>query len=326
MNNIKPLPIFKRWSVQSVTALIVAILVPIAVNWLGWNLQLKEQIAIGASIWVVGMIFQIALSVQSLHVEQLEFKYVLDAINDHDRVLMELQTNFRKMLSRNLSGLPNRVFVEYCRRNLAMSLEVVKGAAERGEMKVHDHHFETIGTVMAAFKGCKDRTFRCVWLIERGDSLFDTFWAEYMKSLVELSRRKNPNKRVDVSILFVSDDEDQLRRKSVEQVFQFVTQERRFEFRVIFRDKYKEILRDNRLDSEYLDYGIYGNHLLFRTLSFDPNVGVFTDDTDTVNKFSMMHDKIMTSREKAHLDHIGAKLITLPEFLRSDDLDDHSSS
>ena len=326
MSNISRIPIWNHWITQSGTALAVAIIVPVIVDHAGWKLELKEQVVLGAAIWLAGMIFQIAHSVQSLHIEQLEFKYLLDATNDYDKVLFELQTSFRKMLSRDLGGRTNRVFVEYCRRSLNMSLSVVKGAAQQGELKVQDHHFETIETVMSAFEGCNDRTYRCVWRIEKKETLFDRYWEEYIKSLVQLSNKCSPNQRVEVSILFVSDDKEQLKRKSVQRVLQYVAQERRFKFRTMLYDEYEGRLRDSRLTSEYLDYGIYGDHLLFRTLSYEPNVGVFSDDKEIIGRYLKMHETVMTSLPEMDLMNAHQTPITLEEFIRSDDLDKHVHS
>ena len=214
-------PFWKRWEVQSATAAVVAILVSIGTHQLGWMLSLKEDIALGVGIWVVGMIFQIAYSLHSFHVDRLENKHVLDVIDKVDCLLLELQSKFREIAARPLSGKPNQVFIDYCRRSLEQTLSVVKGAA-RGELSVQDHHFDTVDTVLAAFEGCEDRTFRCVWMIEDGEDLFDDSWGKYMNCLVELSRNRFKNKQVQVRILFVVendlDDLTLLKRPSVETV------------------------------------------------------------------------------------------------------------
>ena len=298
---VTKVPYWKRWHVQALTAAGLAILVPVFTHWRGWTLSLKEEIVLGVGIWAVGMIFYIAYSLHSFHVDRLETKYVLDVINEHDRLLLELQHRLREIASKTLSGKPNRVFIDYCRRSLEQSLEITRRAAQRGELEVHDHHFKTIDTVLAAFEGCRDRTFRCVWLIEAGDSLFDEFWREYMACLVKLSRERRIKRRVQVRICFVLEDQAQLERASVKTVLGFVSAEKRFEYHLMLRSDYESRLSDAHLDKRYLDFGIYGDHLLFRTTSYEPNVGVFSDDQTSINTYREMHDAAMNAAETVNI-------------------------
>ena len=174
------LPFWQRWWVQTLASLGGAILVAIATHHLIEPLSLKENIAVVVGVWTVQMILGIAYSVHSLHVHQLEAKHVLDVIDAGDCLLLEIQSKFREIAARTLSGRPNHVFIDYCHRSLEQTLNVVR-SAQSGELEVRDHHFDTVERVLAAFEGCTDRTFRCVWLIE--GELFDEFWRQYMESL-----------------------------------------------------------------------------------------------------------------------------------------------
>ena len=188
----------------------------------------------------------------------------LKVIDAGDCLLLELQSRLREIASRPLSGKPNQVFIDYCHRSLNQALNVAKDAAQRGELKVSGHHFDTVDTVMGAFQGCQDRTYRCVWLIEDGD-LFDDSWRKYMKCLVELSRIRSKAKQVQVRILFVVDDDlnDQalLKRRSLARALGFVSGERKFKCRLIWRRDYEAQLCDAGLSNQCLDFGVYGDHL-----------------------------------------------------------------
>ena len=318
------LPDWKHWYVRSAIALGVAILVPAGTHWLGWTPSLKETIALGAGIWVVEMISQIAYSLHSFHVHQLKATHVLEVIYEVDCLLLELQSKFREIAARPLSGKPNQVFIDYCRRSLEQTLSVTKGAA-RGELNVQDHHFDTVDTVLAAFEGCKDRTFRCVWLIDDGD-LFDDSWRKYIECLVELSRRRSKNKQVQVRILFVVendlDDLALLKRRSVAIVLGFVSGEKRFECRLMSRMDYDVQLLDAGLDKPYLDFGVYGDHLLFRTTSYEPkNMGVFSVDPTVIQKYRRMHDVAMAAPKARDLPSDLPKNVSLEQFLNCDSVD-----
>ena len=317
-------PFWKRWVQQSVIALGIAILVPVVTHWLSWTRSLKEDIALALGIWVVTMIFQIARSLHSFHVHQLKATHVLEVINEADCLLLELQSKFREIAARPLSGKPNQVFIDYCRRSLEQTLSVAKGAA-LGELNVHDYHFDTVDTVLAAFEGCTDRTFRCVWPIDDGD-LFDDPWRKYIKCLVELSRRRSRNEQVQVRILFVVegdlDDLTLLKRRPVAIVLGFVSGEKRFECRLISQRDYDGQLRDVGLDTQCLDFGVYGDHLLFRTTSYEPtNMGVFSVNPTVIRKYCRLHDVAMDATNARGLPSDLPKNVPLEQFLKCDSAD-----
>ena len=323
-------PAGQHWFLKSATPVVVAILVPVIIHLLSWmlsvswTLSLKENIALSVSIVIVGMIFQlkyslhqIACSLNSFHVDRLKAKHVLEMIDKGDCLLLELQARFREVASKTLNGSPNKVFSAYCHRSLEQTLRVTKGAA-RGELEVLDHHFPTINAVLAAFEGCTNRTYRCVWLIEDGEELFDELWREYMACLVELSRKEVTDQRVQVRILFVAENQTKLERAPVKTVLSFVSAENGFEYHLMSWEDYNFRLGDGRLDKTYLDFGVYGDHLLFRTKSYDPNIGVFSDNPREIEKYCTMHDGAMSAVETLKIPAGLPANVSLEQFLDCD--------
>lgn len=101
----------------------------------------------------------------------------------------------------------------------------------------------------------------------------------------------------------------------------FIGAEKGFTCRVIALDEYKERLRDCRLDIDCIDFGIYGDHLLFRTTSYEPHVGVFGDDQRAIESYRAMHDAAMDSaRTLSAGDSTLPVSVTLEQFLNCDTL------
>ena len=267
------------------------------------------------------MIFQITHSLHSLHIDRYENKYILDVVDSTDQLLLKLQAGLREIALKKLSGRPSYVFIDYCRWSLERSLEVVQDAVQRGELAVQDHHFDTIDSVLGAFDGCTDRTFRCVWQVEKGAKLLDSTWRDYMKNLVALSRKRLPHRRVQIRILFVLTDRKQLDRSSVRKVLSFVSNQVGIEHRLMLRDDYDGRLRDGGLDGQYEDFGIYGDHLLFRTKSYEPNIGMFSDNQTLIRGYRKMHDAAMNAANAVADPEGLATNVSLDEFLNSDEAD-----
>ena len=327
MRRLTTEPLFHRWWAKSVLGLILSLIViPSGMLLLGWTSSPGRGMAISFCVWVAGMLFQIVHLLRSFHVERLETKQVLEVINEDDRLLLELQASFRQIAARPLSGKPNRVFIDYCRRSLKQTISIAKGAAG-GELEVQDHHFHTVDNVLSAFEGCEERVFRCVWLIGSDDPLFDDSWRKYMQCLIELSRSQERNKKVQVRILFVvEDDLDNsilLQRSSVGIVLGFVSKESGFECRLISRSDYDGQLDDAGLSGQFLDFGVYGNHLLFRTISYEPrNMGRFSVDPIMIQKFRGVHDVAMSAPSARRLPSRLPESVSLPQFLDCDKADE----
>lgn len=319
---------WQRWSVQVLASLSVAILVTIATYFLDLAPTLRRALVVVILAWVTQMVFYIAYSLHSFHVERLEFKHILEVIDSGDVVLLELQSRLREIAARPLSGRPNRVFIDYCHRSLRGTLRVASDAAQRGQLHVRDHHFDTVDKVMDAFDGCVDRTFRCVWLLDDGE-LFDASWRQYVRCLVDLSQKPRAQHRVDVHVLFVFEDQNDagngaavLRRPAVRNVLAFVAAARGFQGRLIAKSDYDAQLRDANLADEYLDFGVYGDHLLFRTTSYEPsNEGVFSVEATLIARYRRMHDLAMSCPASQALPTDLPTDVTLEAFLDSDRLE-----
>ena len=309
----------RRPWLQSLAALVFSVVVAAGGHFFELTTSLQDALHVAVTTWLVGMMVQMTDTLHTLHVRHRDNQHVLEVTNDVDHLLVELQLRFREMVSRELSGRRNHVFIDYCSRSIRGTLEVVQRAAQRGELEVRDHHFGTVDKVVAAFEGCGDRMFRCVWLLESGEALFDPYWREYMTAIVHLSRRMYPPERVGARILFVADDEGVLQRPSVQIALRFVAMEGGFMGTTISKDDYLARLADNNLDNRYLDFGIYGDHLLFRTTSYEPHAGVFCDDQEVIGRYRHMHNDAMTATGAMV---IGAGLrqdVTLEQFLKCDE-------
>ena len=321
MRDVTTPPFWQRWSVQTLASLAAAVAVSAVTHWLKLTTTLAGSFLIVVGSWTIMMIFYIAYSLHSLQLDHLRARPVRDGIDAGDALLLELQSRLQLVASRTLNGRPNRVFIDYCHRSLKMALEIATSAAQSGELTVRDHHFDTVDTVMGAFEGCEDRTFRCVWLLQHGD-LFDDSWRQYMRHLVELARKRRKNEKVQVRILFVAEDVNDaaiLERPATRTVLGFLSHARGFDCRLISGANYHRYLHDTALSGQCLDFGVYGDHLLFRTTHYDPvNQGTFSIDPTAIQKYRRVHDLAMNSTHSRSLPTNLPSDISLDAFLHCD--------
>ena len=308
---------------------VIAILFGSVVTYLRWKFQ--EPGAASPSAWTMvatflgttmaGMIFSIMKRVAKLEVDVREHNEELAAAGEIDGLLLQLQARLREVQANR-----SAVFKTYCRQELEHFATRVARAAQHGELIVNEHQFSTVDHVLEAFGGT-NRVFRGVWKIEEGERLFDTAWQHYMEELVKLTKLTLPwqkTKRITVELLLVVDKQETLNRRAVEIVVGYLRPRKTkgLNYRIIKKETYEELARDSQLDTGYIDFGVYGEALLYRTKTYEPKQGMFSEDKGTIQTYEETHEAAMrNAKELPHpagaIDHDDLK-----RFLDADEIEE----
>ena len=170
----------------------------------------------------------------------------------------------------------------------------VANAAQMGELVVNEHNFRTMEDVLDAFGGT-NRVFRGVWKIEERERLFDPAWRQYMEELVNLTVAPEATKRITVELLLVVDRRETLDRRAVEIVVGYLRPRKTkgLKYRIVAEETYQELVLDSRLDTKYIDFGVYGEALLYRTETYEPKQGMFSEDKGTIRVYGKTHEAAM---------------------------------
>ena len=238
------------------------------------------------------MIVAVRKRVAEFEIQVRERNDELAAAGDIDNLLLQLQARMREVQTNR-----SAVFKTYCKQELEAFLGRVSRAAQQGELIVNEHHFLTIDDVLEAFAEQKDRVYRGVWKVEEGERLFDTAWQHYMKKLIELTEARPRRRRVLIELLIVLDKEETLHRRALAIVVGYLRAKRDkgIHYRLITEETYNELVRDSQLSTLYEDFGVYGGSLLYRTETYEPKQGMFSEDEPTTRLYRQMHETAMRS-------------------------------
>lgn len=313
----KQLSSWLRALIRLVIFALVNLVGPTVASRLGLELTHRDVFVCAFCFWAFLMVYKIVDLLDSFKIEQDKIEKFVQLVGGQNTLLYRLQAGLRKLEARHANGGPNPVFRDYCDRSIENCLAVIKKAAEQGELEVRDHHFGTVSILLSAFDGSSDRTLRCVWLIEDGEPLFDKYWREYMRQIVQSNDRAKKRKRIRVEILFVLDNEHQSRREELRTVLGFTKSRNEFQFSIMLKCDYDDRMRDANIADECEDFGIYGNRLLFKTTSYDPHCGVFTDDVTLIRRYTNMHRNAMNSTNPFHPPELPHD-VSLEDFLHCD--------
>ena len=252
----------------------------------GFNSLATLGITFGVSI-LVGT----RVNIERMKLRVKEHNRELRASSELDRDLLDLQARLREVQADR-----SVVFQSYCSSELKRFLARVKRAAQVGELLVDEHHFRTIDEVLEAFGDGQCREYRGVWRVEAGEKLFDAAWQEYMKRLISRAKqRKGP--RVRIYLLLVVDETTEVERAAMRVVLGFLENQKKtvIDYNVITATTYDEVMKDSGLGRGYEDFGIYGEKLLYRTESYEPKRGVFSEDEGLIEDHLGTHIAAMES-------------------------------
>ena len=313
---------YETWIGESAISMALGLLV-IVLRWLAVEQgepspSLETTLATFLGTTVATMIFLVRKRVGKIEIAAREHNKALAAGEETDDLLMQLQARLR-----DVQACRSAVFKTYCKEELEDFVTRVARAAQQGELIVHEHNFRTMGDVLEAF-GETNRVYRGVWKIEEGEPLFDTAWQQYMKELINLTVAAERTKRITVELLLVVDKRETLDSRAVKIVVGYLRPRKKkgLNYRIVTKETYDEFVRDSQLDTKYIDFGVYGEELLYRTETYDPKKGMFSEDKGTIRAYRGTHKAAMGSA-RALSDPAGVEdHDDLERFLHADKTED----
>ena len=286
---------YETWIGESAISMALGLSV-IGLRWLAVKLgvaspSIETTLATFLGTTVATMIFFVRKRVGKIEIAAREHNKALAAGEETDDLLMQLQARLR-----DVQAYRSTVFKTYCKEELEDFVTRVARAAQQGELIVHEHNFRTMEDVLDAF-GRTNRVFRGVWKIKEGEALFDTAWQQYMRELVNLTVAAERTKRITVELLLVIDNRETLDRRAVKIVVGYLRPRKKkgLNYQIVTEETYDEFVRDSQLDKKYIDFGVYGEELLYRTETYDPKKGMFSEDEGTIRKYRGTHEAAMGS-------------------------------
>ena len=265
-----------RWAVASIT---------------GNTTSLSEVVWAVTAGTIFGLVLTVRSRIDELELDVKQHNGSIPVMGETDRLLLELQTRLKEVQLHR-----SAVFKTYCQEELARFVRRVGRAAQQGELSVREHHFRTMEDVLDAFgPGEDNRVYRAVWKIGAEEKLFDTAWQHYLRELIELTQERTKEKRVRIKMLIVVDGTRTMEREAVRVMLGYLKARKKeeIEYRVIEEQTYNELMEDAGLNTRYEDFGVYGNALLYRTETYEPKRGTFSEDKTEIDAYAETHEAAM---------------------------------
>ena len=317
----------QKWHDTWIADFVVSVVIGLSVTVIRWLTEASDDgdqsawpmIATFVGTTAVVMIVVVRKRVAEIEVKVREHNWELSAGEEIDYLLMQLQVRLREVQAHR-----SAVFKTYCKNELENFVSRVARVAQQGELMVKEHHFRTVSDVLEAFGDSKNRVFRAVWKIEEDERLFDTAWQHYMKELIQLTKAGKKRERITVELLLVVDRRETLDRTAAKIVVGYLRSKNAagINYRIISEKTLNELVRDSQLNPRYIDFGVYGEELLYRTETYEPKQGIFSEDKGEIRAYQQTHEAAMRSA-RALADPKGVQEHdNLERFLQADEYEE----
>lgn len=213
----------------------------------------------------------------------------------------------------------NDLFVAHFRREIHQLAESIGEVAERRQLRVQADHFLTVDNVLDAFQGDAERIWRYTWTVEGEHRLFDELaWKRYFEKTAAMVERGEIK---EVRTLLVIEKQEALESPRMRRLLDFFHTNKGFRCCIANRNDVRLLCNDNSGMTNCIEFGIYGDRLLFLTEQYEPQVrGVFTKDPGTIKHYCKLFDSMWSSASVASANPSTATArVTLAELYKFDE-------
>jgi len=271
---------------------VAAVAVPVIVEL---SLQDKisplEDIVLGFGIFAVLSFAQILYFVRALEEARETRENIWRATTNFDGVLSKLRESFSIIVHATHSA-HDRLYEDLIMDDAnRFGLELERAAHDK-RIPVKDHNFKSHDMIREIFKDTSTNIYRELFILNKRSGDFDHIYADFFRMIADMVAAGE----IEVRTLFVrTPEEDFVKTPGIQKLLNFYEDNNDYSKKVIDEQQLALIKKQYQVgDPAWVDFGIYGDHLIFQTLDYvldGPTTGEFCKDPKVVREFLRFFDK-----------------------------------
>lgn len=270
----------------------VSALVPYLVRFVEPNATVTMKAILGIGIFLGWSVIDLLRRVDQLSAAEERRAHVWTLRQEGEVTLHNIRKYYLDVV--NQSYGENDLFLDHFHSRLHDLADVFRRATEQRELAVKDYHFQRTDLLLGAFDGDPSGILRYVWIATAGEVLFDDKWAHYCDQIV----RGITNGRIkEVRVLIVLGKGVPRSGGSLDRLTAFYDCSKGHDYRLVDEAIYVGMRSDGHLETNFVDFGVYGTRYLYRTVSYDAGTttGQFNKHPEVIDKYSKFFDNVWNS-------------------------------
>ncbi len=306
---------------KQIVVLIISILFSIIIglvpDWIGIDFSSSEQIMLSLGSLTAFLLIDILWVVSEQKSLKTQEHQTWVIRNDGELLLSNIKSNFASLI-RDAFG-PKDLYTVFFIEEFDRLAHKIKEAAEAQNLRMTENHlFVSAGLFELSTYGGNDLVIRYSWPIYDNEKIFEDYpWRRFFE---QLTLKASDGSIKSINVLMIVENRKILEEPRAKMFLDFMQTNKGWKCRVMTSNDYKNMCIDSNISQAYLDFGIYGQNLLFRTEMSTPTVaGVFTKDIATIRNYINFFDTMWESSAISSPNpSTSTTKITLENFLEFD--------
>ncbi len=273
--------------------IVFTILLPLIIRLNSDTLTPTEGIMIGFGIFVVLSFTEILYYIKELRRDNRNEDSIWQARSKFEYILKDLRENFSAVMQARHSE-HDHLFEDLILKDITQLNEEVKDAAYKHTFPVKDHHFHSHNNLKEIFRDTDTNVYRELFILNSASGTFDYIYNNFFKMIAGMVGSKD----LVVRTLFVRDPKEEgfADTIGIQNLLNYYANTKGFENRVIRQHNLTLLKPEYKVDGDWLDFGIFGDHLIFMTQKYPSSDGatdgLFLKRPEEVQKFIEFFDKV----------------------------------
>lgn len=300
-----------------VASILFSVIIGLAPKWVNADFSSAEQIILGLVSFTAFLLVDI-LWVVSQHSSKQTREHQFWVIRNDGELFISNIRSYYFSIVRDAFG-PKDLYTVFFLEEFDRLAHKIKEAAEAQFLRMTENHlFVSAGLFEPSTYGGNDLVIRYTWPISDNEKIFEDYpWRRFFEQLTQAAAN---GKIKSIKVIVIVTDKKVLEEPRPKLFLDFLHTNKGWDCRVMTAADYRNMCIDSQISQTYLDFGIYGQNLLFRTERSMPTVtGVFTKDGAIIRNYVHFFDTMWESDAiTAPNPSTCATQVKLDEFLRFD--------
>ncbi len=257
----------------------------------------SEQILLGTSVFAALTLVEV-LWLLSRDLEEKHAAFQISHLDSAaDMMLHNIRASYHELAVRSRRGTKD-FFVAYFTDAL-MALETrIRDAAKKGAVSCEGEHVNLKESLEETLLSSATRNLKYTWHIGPSDPLFDFYpWHSYFKTTCELAAAKRIQK---MEVLLVFETNGVVERADVKKLIEIYSKIPNCDCYCLDLRRYKQVVDSVRPQEHCIDFGMYGENLLYLGLDYSAtqHKSIFTSDAKTLHDYQKIWHRCLDDAEK----------------------------
>lgn len=252
------------------------------------------SLLLGCSTFIIIELIVLVIKSVDFFDQKAEYDEFMENINEYSAKLHEIN-NYYYGISMESHG-SNDLFVTYAKKEIEKLNDTLRVAAKQKEIGVSYDYILNVNGVFDAFSTSKEKILKMTFPIHDTD---DTIFISSAEArFFEVLQKEVMNGTLYlVQVIVILEKKSILQKDCVKKLLDFFAAEEKYECKLCLIDSFRNVCNANGVPSQFVDFGIYGDKMLFVAEQYTPTTykGTYYKNIDKIKSYTKLFDEVWNS-------------------------------